>query len=122
MKKMDLVVLDLGLPVKDGWQTIQWLTRVNPHLPVIIITGRCNQRESAEKMGAQVLMEKPLDVPSLLQLIRELIEVPMESRKMQPFGFRHVSGARELVLTSLTECCNTPPTILGGRSRDWQGG
>src|SRR5580658_4573754 len=76
MKKMDLVVLDLGLPVKDGWQTIQWLTRVNPHLPVIIITGRCNQREPAEKMGAQVLMEKPLDVPRLLQLIRELIEVP----------------------------------------------
>jgi CheY-like chemotaxis protein len=73
-------ILDLGLPVKDGWGTVIWLAQVNPLLPVIIITGRWNQRELAEKMGADALMDKPLDVPRLLQTIRQLMNEPMERR------------------------------------------
>jgi DNA-binding response OmpR family regulator len=80
LEKIDLLLLDLGLPVKDGWGTVIWLAQVNPLLPVIIITGRWNQRELAEKMGADALMDKPLDVPRLLQTIRELLNEPMERR------------------------------------------
>src|ERR1017187_10535253 len=79
-EKIDLLLLDLGLPVKDGWGTVIWLAQVNPLLPVIIITGRWNQRELAEKMGADALMDKPLDVPRLLQTIRQLMNEPMERR------------------------------------------
>ena len=77
---IDLVLLDLGLPVKDGWATLEWLARINPLLPVIIITGRSEQRTLAEKAGADALMEKPLDVPLLLRTIRELLDEPLESR------------------------------------------
>jgi hypothetical protein len=42
-------------------------------LPVVIITGRSDQRALAETAGAAALMEKPLDVPLLLQTIRELL-------------------------------------------------
>lgn len=98
---IDLLLLDLGLPVKDGWETLEWLAGVNPLLPIIIITGRHAQRELAERAGADALMEKPLNVPRLLQTIRELINEPMESRaqrasKRAP-GFRHVSCDNELL-------------------------
>ncbi len=96
---IDLLLLDLGLPLRDGWMTLNWLTQVNLLSPVIIITGRSNQRELAEKAGADVLMEKPLDVPRLLQTIRELINEPAESRVQRalhrPGNFQYVSCDRE---------------------------
>ncbi len=76
----DLLLLDLGLPVKDGWETLKWLAGVNPSLPVIIITGRWKQEALAAAAGVDVLMEKPLDVPLLLQLVRDLLEEAPEAR------------------------------------------
>jgi len=78
--RIDLLLLDLNLPGGNGWGTLDWLSKVNPLLPVVIITGRADQRELAEKSGADALMEKPLNVPFLLQTIRELLDEPMEIR------------------------------------------
>jgi DNA-binding response OmpR family regulator len=78
--RIDLLILDLNMPLKNAWATLERLVGINPLLPVVIITGRSNQRALAETAGADVLMEKPLDVPLLLQTIRELLDEPMESR------------------------------------------
>ncbi len=77
---IDILVLDIGLPVKDGWATLRWLAQVNPLFPVIVITGRWKQAELAEAAGVDVLMEKPLNVPMLLQNIRDLLQEPPEVR------------------------------------------
>src|ERR1051325_4179163 len=55
--RIDLVLLDLNMPVENGWATLAWLAKVNPLLPVVIITGRANQRALAETAGADALME-----------------------------------------------------------------
>ena len=77
---IDLLILELNMPVKNAWATLERLVGINPLLPVVIITGRSNQRSLAETAGADALMEKPLDVPLLLQTICELLTEPMESR------------------------------------------
>src|SRR5271163_3938844 len=41
--KFDLVLLDLNMPVKDGWETFEQLSAKNPLLPIILITARPNQ-------------------------------------------------------------------------------
>ena len=79
-QRIDLLILDLNMPVKNGWDTLDWLVKIDPVLPVVIITGRSDQRALAETAGADALMEKPLDVPLLLQTIRELMAVPVEKR------------------------------------------
>jgi DNA-binding response OmpR family regulator len=113
-EQIDLLLLDLGLPVKDGQDTMRWLAEVNPLLPVIIITGRSKQRELAEKMGADALMEKPLDVPRLLQTICELINEPVQWRaRHSTSGFQHVPCDHELFLKSLRERYTTPFTFSG---------
>lgn len=80
LQRIDALILDLNMPIKDGWATLGWLTHINPLLPVVLITGCSNQSASAQKVGADTLMEKPLNVPLLLQTIREWMEEPMGSR------------------------------------------
>ena len=87
---IDILILDVGLPVKDGWATLRWLTQVNPLFPVILITGRWNQTELAEAAGVDVLMEKPLNVPLLLQHIHELLQEPPQARHRKR-SFKSVS-------------------------------
>ena len=111
-EKIDLLLLDLGLPVKDGWSTLEWLDQVNPFLPIIIITGRNAQRELAQKAGADALMQKPLNVPRLLETIRDLLDEPIESRARRAHnctsGFRYVSCDHDLFREMLRERFTTP--------------
>jgi DNA-binding response OmpR family regulator len=111
-ERIDLLLLDLNLPVKDGWATLKWLAEINPLLPVIIITGRFNQRVLAEQAGADALMEKPLDVPLLLQTIRELMAETPEGRAQRasnrPSGFRYTACDSDQFCEMLLERFTTP--------------
>jgi len=109
---IDLLILDLNMPVKNAWATLERLVGINPLLPVVIITGRSNQRAPAETAGADALMEKPLDVPLLLQTIRELLTEPMESRARRAnnrvSSFRYVPCDNELFREMLLKRHDTP--------------
>ena len=78
--QLDLVLLDLNMPVKSGWDTFESLTANNPWLAVIIITARSNQLFTALGSGVGALLEKPLDFPRLLQTVSNLLREPAESR------------------------------------------
>jgi two-component system, OmpR family, KDP operon response regulator KdpE len=86
--RIDLVLLDLNLPNNSGWDVFGTLTSFNPFLPIIIITGRQNQRELAMGAGVGALMEKPLDVPLLLKTIAELIAEESETHLKRLAGLR----------------------------------
>jgi DNA-binding response OmpR family regulator len=92
--RIDLLLLDLNLPKKSGWDLFERFTSINPLLAVIIITGRHNQRKLATAAGVGALMEKPLDVPLLLQTVATLLAEPMEIRLKRLVGQdRHVRYA-----------------------------
>jgi len=78
--KIDLVLLDLNMPGKSGWDTFERLTAENPLLAVIIITARSNQLFTALGAGVGALLEKPLDFPKLLQIISRLLAEPAKLR------------------------------------------
>ncbi len=82
----DLVLLDLNMPVKNGWDTFERLTAENPLMPVIIITARANQLFAALASGVGALLEKPLDFPRLLLTIANLLAEPPESRLARMTG------------------------------------
>jgi len=98
-KKVDLVLLDLNMPGKSGWDTFERLTAQNPLLPVIIVTARANQLFTAMGAGVGALLEKPLHFPKLLQAIQQLLAEPAESRLARMAGdrfadFHYVHGQR----------------------------
>ena len=93
-KDIDLVLLDLNLPLENGWETFQQMNSDNPYLPVIIITARSNQLFPALASGVGALMEKPLDLAKLLRTIEQLLAEPVETRMARTAGapaeFHHI--------------------------------
>jgi DNA-binding response OmpR family regulator len=86
-KQIDLVLLDLGLPNKSGWDTFEGFTSQNPALPIIIITGQARQSEMAVAAGVGALMEKPLDAAQLLQTMHDLLIETEETRLRRLCGY-----------------------------------
>ncbi len=76
----DLVLLDLNMPEKDGWEAWQIMSAVQPFVPVIVITARPLQQEHARLMRIDALMEKPLDLGILLGAIKTLLNQPRHER------------------------------------------
>ncbi len=78
--KPDLVLLDLNMPRKGGWEVFKEITASTPLLPVIVLTARPNQLFSSLGAGVGALIEKPFDLFKLLQTIRELLGESTEER------------------------------------------
>ncbi|MFO1513823.1 MAG: response regulator [Verrucomicrobiota bacterium] len=77
---VDLVLLDLNMPVKNGWDTFEHLTREHPLIPIIIATARPNQLFTAISAGVGALLEKPMDIPVLIRTIEKLLAETSEQR------------------------------------------
>jgi len=72
-----LVLLDMNLPVKDGWTTCRE-ARANEHIQhikIIALTAHAmdTDREAALAMGCDDYATKPIDFPSLLGKIAECL-------------------------------------------------
>ena len=91
--RFDLVLLDLNMPGKNGWDTFEQLTAGNPLISIIIITAKPNQLFTAMSAGVGALMEKPLDFPTLLRTISDLLMEPVDRRLARlagvPAGFHY---------------------------------
>lgn len=71
---VDLVVLDLGLPDRDGMDVLRDLRVGHPHMPVLVLTARdaVEARVQALDLGADDYLLKPFAFAELLARIRAL--------------------------------------------------
>jgi len=86
-ERIDLLLLDIGLPIMSGWDAFERITTENPLIPIIVITGHANQHDMAVAAGVGALIEKPLDVPQLLKTMAELLLEPKKSRLLRLCGY-----------------------------------
>jgi two-component system, OmpR family, copper resistance phosphate regulon response regulator CusR len=70
--RFDLVILDLGLPVLDGFDVLRELRKVNDRVPVVILTARENIRDTVAGLegGADDYITKPFRFQELLARLR----------------------------------------------------
>jgi CheY-like chemotaxis protein/predicted regulator of Ras-like GTPase activity (Roadblock/LC7/MglB family) len=71
-----LVVSDIRMPNKDGFELLMWLRENRPAAKVIMMTayGSPSVRSLAKQRGAVMYLEKPIDLEQLLQLVKKIIE------------------------------------------------
>lgn len=75
----DLVLLDLSMPVMDGWTTLNVIRALpaGANLPVIAVTAHAmsGDREAALAYGFDAYVTKPLDIPLFLHTLAKLLAV-----------------------------------------------
>lgn len=71
----DIILLDLGLPIINGWAVLQTLRGQGLTLPIIVITALVDQGDRALGAGANDFISKPFPFSELLRAIeRNLTE------------------------------------------------
>lgn len=73
----DLILLDMSLPVMDGWQVARQLkaNEVTQHIPIIAQTAHAmtNDREKCLAAGCDDYTTKPINIGQLLAKIERLL-------------------------------------------------
>lgn len=92
---IDLVFLDIWLPLKGGIDVLKDIREEFPLVPVIIISGHANVdlAVKAIKMGAFDFMEKPLDITRVQTLSRNALE--LESLRKENLSLRSLENPKE---------------------------
>ena len=69
----DAIVLDMAMPGMNGIETLSALLEINPDLQVILLTGQATLKQAVEamKLGALDLLEKPVDIATLVAKIED---------------------------------------------------
>jgi DNA-binding response OmpR family regulator len=75
-KSFALILLDIGLPDKDGLQLCREIRHFDKQTPILFYTAFAEllDHEEAEKAGAQGTLRKPEDTARLGEVARGLIE------------------------------------------------
>src|SRR5688500_1722717 len=62
-RPVDLILLDVMMPVMDGLQVCQQLKKVSPAVPVILLTARDDMmtRAAAMELGVDEFLTKPVN-------------------------------------------------------------
>jgi CheY-like chemotaxis protein len=68
----DLILLDLMMPVMDGWEFAQRLHKLDPkhQAPVIVLSADRNVSAKAKDIGAVGHLAKPFELNELLDMVR----------------------------------------------------
>ena len=121
----DAVLLDLMLPGKSGMEVQKDIKRIDPTLPVVIITaiGAVETAVSAIKEGSYDYVTKPWNNEKLLVIVtnaikqRQLISENLHLRRAlkERFGYSNIIGKSEKILKVLdvvTQVATSRSTVL----------
>ncbi|MEZ4553665.1 MAG: response regulator transcription factor [Dehalococcoidia bacterium] len=71
---VDLVLLDMRMPVMDGWQFASEVRRLGIDVPVLVMTAASDARRWAREIAADGFVPKPFGVDELLAAVHEVLD------------------------------------------------
>jgi DNA-binding response OmpR family regulator len=91
----DVVLLDIMMPVMDGWITLERLQASGQHPPVIMVTARTAARDHdrAMELGAEDFVTKPFEPDELLARMRHVMDSNGSGQRIPEASDGPTSGA-----------------------------
>lgn len=88
---VDLVVLDIMMPIMDGWTLSKELRRANPDLPLLMLTARGETWEKVKgfELGTDDYLTKPFDPLELTVRVSTTQTIQDWLHADDPFRERH---------------------------------
>ena len=72
----ELMLLDIMMPVMDGWSVLEALQELDaeerPRVIVVSARASSRDRQKAKELGADAFVAKPFNVDELLRVLKEL--------------------------------------------------
>ena len=76
--KPDLILMDLGMPIMDGWEATRKIKANDAlkHIPIIAVTSHAmvGDEIDARKAGCDDYLSKPIDDEALLKKIKKFLD------------------------------------------------
>ena len=118
-KPIDLIVLDIGMPMVDGLQLLSIINRRSPGLKIAIITGQVTEARRADALanGAALFLEKPVTPEAMQSTFNMLLDLLLWKREGFTGALRQVS-LQEVIQV---ECSGGRSSILEIRSPELHG-
>ena len=100
----DMCLLDVMMPVKDGFTLAKEIRQINPEIPIIFLTAKSMKQDTIEgfKSGADDYITKPFSMEELLYRIRAImrrsydVKESTESSVFQVGSFVFDSNSQQL--------------------------
>jgi len=85
MPDIDLVLMDIMMPIMDGYTTIRAIRTMDQFtkLPIVAVTGKVvpGERERCLEAGADECIAKPVDTSSFLSIIATWLPAKAQSAR-----------------------------------------
>ena len=122
---VDLILLDVSMPDKDGISFLKDLQGIYPEVPVVMISALTSVKPVVEAMrgGAYDYVSKPFDVQEILRVARRAIDNSMLHRQVESlqtdvfreFPVNNIVGRSSAFLAALDDirkAADTDATVL----------
>jgi CheY-like chemotaxis protein len=119
-QRIDLLVIDIHMPVVDGLQFLNLLKRKYPNVLKVILTGDTSEncRAACLSNGAELFLEKPVDEKGWKEIYATLDEL---AKFQSEEGFRGVLRRVGLQDVLQMECLGRSSVILSIQAGEHQG-
>ena len=82
-ENLDLILMDVNMPTKDGMTATRQIRKIAElcDVPIVACTGRSGEEERAEVLAAgfNELVPKPLDIPTMKNILEKYLPQPPSS-------------------------------------------
>src|SRR4051812_19326089 len=104
-KRYDLILLDLQMPVMDGFEVMEGLKDIEKdgYLPVLVLTAQPGHKLRALEAGAKDFVSKPFDLAELRARVHNILEVRLlhsaakRDHQMLQETVRQLEASREVI-------------------------
>jgi CheY-like chemotaxis protein len=79
-----LILLDMNMPIMNGWQLAHALRVAGAQIPVVVMTAALDAQRSADEIGAVDFIGKPFDLEALVRTVERHLARPNRTDATAP--------------------------------------